>query len=373
MAVNAATARTHESLASLDALLAPEHLTQVSGSAVVSVRRLPFIGGHSASGSRFLGVETNDGHGPRFVVKRISPAWDWIMRATDDRVGREAVAWTSGLLDRLPPEVSHPVVACAHDGAGWAVLMRDVSKALFPPHDPYLGTPIAAADDARILEALAALHAAFREEPEAADPAMGFCTPEHRFRAFSPETGRREADGPDVYPRIIREGWELLPELVDSDVAALVTRLADDPGPLTAALARYPQTVVHGDPRPPNLGLDRTGAAPRVMLLDWHFVGPGAPGADVAWYLYCAGPSRTGSREDALATYSDHLAQRLGTRFAESWWQPQIALSLLGQMLRCAQDLAWAAVRHEAASVREWARADLVWWSEQARIGARWL
>lgn len=205
------------------------------------------------------------------------------------------------------------------------------------------------------------------------NPSQGFCTPEHRFRGFSPETARREAGGSDFYPRIIQEGWALLPDVLDPAVAELVAGLADDPGTLTAALSRYPQTVVHGDPRPPNLGLLRTGAAPRVLLLDWHFLGPGAPGADLTWYLYTAGPSRAGSREAAIAGYRDRLARHLGSRFDEAWWQPHLELSLLGQTVRCVQDLVWAAVRHESASVRAWARENLAWWSEQARAGARWL
>src|SRR5688572_33228882 len=113
----------HEPLGSLDDLLAPETLSRLVGSTITSARRLPFTGGHSASGSSFLSVETNDGRGPRFIVKRSSPACDWIVRATADELGREVLVWTSGLLDRLPAEIVHPVIACAHDeGGGWAIL-----------------------------------------------------------------------------------------------------------------------------------------------------------------------------------------------------------------------------------------------------------
>jgi hypothetical protein len=364
----------HELLASLDELISPQTLSQLAGSAVTSRRQLPFAGGHSASGSRFFAVETNDGDGPRFVVKRISREWDWIMRATDDNRGREALAWTSGLFDRLPSGVTHPVVACARDGAGWAILMHDMSAALVPPHDPYIGAPFDEDAHTDYLEALAAVHATFWGEAAIADPRLGFCSPAYRYRAFSPETGRREGDGPDIYPRIIREGWGLLPSLVDRSVADLVAGLADDPGPLAAALARYPQTVVHGDPRPPNLGRVVHGtAAPRVLLLDWHFVGPGVPGVDLAWYLYTTGPGRTLSPEAMIGCYRERLARRLGARFDEDWWQPQLALSLLGQMVRCAQDLAWAAVRHERLAVRDWARGELDWWSERASDATRWL
>jgi hypothetical protein len=296
------------------------------------------------------------------------------MRATDDRLGREALAWTSGLLDRLPPEVTHPIVAAARDGDGWAILMHDVTDALFPPHDPYIGAPIGEADHASFVDALAALHATFWEEPKADNPMPGLCNPEDRYRAFSPETGRREGNGTDVYPRIIREGWDLLPPLVDPAVANLIVGLASDPRPLTAAQARYPQTIVHGDPRPPNLGRLATGtSAPSVVLLDWHFVGRGIPGVDLTWYLYTTGPGRSLSHEAVIGRYRERLARRLGSRFDEGWWRPQLELSLLGQMVRCGQDMAWAAVRHDSAAVRAWARETLVWWSKQALAGARHL
>jgi hypothetical protein len=74
-----------------------------------------------------------------------------------------------------------------------------------------------------------------------------------------------------------------------------------------------------------------------------------------------------------ISCYRERLARRLGSRFDEDWWRPQLALSLLGQMLRCGQDMAWAAVRHESAAVRAWARETLTWWSEQALTGARHL
>lgn len=364
--------KSHVPFASLEDLLSPEALGELAAAPVDDVRRIPLSAGHAASGNPLLAVETNGGVGPRFVVKRVSPEWDWIMRATDDREGREALAWTSGLLDRLPPEVEHPIVACARDGAGWAILMRDVGDALFPPHDPYVGLPISAAEDARILDALAAMHVAFWEDAGAADPAQGFCTPGARYRAFSPETGRRESAGLDFYPRIIREGWALLPELMEPGLARFVADLADDPEPLTTALARYPQTVVHGDARPPNLGLLPDGSGgQRVVLIDWQFVGPGAPAVDLSWYLYCSGPGRPHAKEAVIACYRDCLARQLGSRFAEAWGRPQLELSLLGQTLRCAQDMAWAAVRHESPAVQAWARDELAWWSDQAAAGAR--
>lgn len=360
----------HEPFTSLDELLAPATLTRLCHEPVSSVKCGSFTGGHSASGSRFLAIETNDGQGPRFVVKLSSPEFDWIVRATGDGLGREVLVWSSGLLDRLPSEIVHPVIACASNGNGWAILMRDVSEALIP--DIVGHTPMSRPDHRRYLDALAALHATFWDEPRRAGPEDGYCSPRHLYTATSPETGKREADHPNEVPSHIRDGWELFWTAVAPDVAELLHRLFEDPDPLCTALARYPRTIVHGDPRAANLGIMRK-PRPRVVLIDWHFVAASTPVVDVAWYLWDLGSQLPAARETTIAWYHDRLAHRLGARFDETWWQPLMELGLLGQLLRGGWWLAFDAVHNPCAAIREWNREELAWWSERAREGARWL
>jgi hypothetical protein len=351
-------------------MLATETLTRLCGERISSVARGPFARDHSASGSSFLAIETNDGHGPRFVVKLSSPLTDWIVRGTADVRGREVLIWANGLLDELPPEITHSVLACAWEGAGWAIFMRDVGEDLIA--DPGGGTPISHSDNELYLDALAALHVAFWEQKEQAALALDFCSPWHRYTIFSPATGEREAAHPNEVVRGIREGWELFWTLVEPDVASLVRKLLADPAPLCAAMARYPQTIVHGDPRDANLGISHY-PEPRVVLIDWQLAGPSTPGSDVAWYLWDLGIRLSISREATIASYRDRLAQRLGSHFDDAWWRPQMELSLLGQLVRGGWANAWDAIRNERAAIREWNRQDLAWWCEQARVGARWL
>jgi hypothetical protein len=113
--------------AGLDDLIAPETLGELAGEPVNSARRLPLTGGHAASGSHLLAIETNGGRGPRFVLKRVSPEWDWIMRATDDHVGREALAWTSGLLGQT--------LRCSQDVAWAAVRHQSPSVRAWARHE----------------------------------------------------------------------------------------------------------------------------------------------------------------------------------------------------------------------------------------------
>ena len=110
-----------------------------------------------------------------------------------------------------------------------------------------------------------------------------------------------------------------------------------------------------------------------VVLIDWHFVGSSTPAVVITWYLWSCGIRLPVASETTIAWYRDRMAHRLGSHVDEAQWQPQMELSLLGQMLRCGQDMAWAAVRHKSAAVRAWAREALAWWSEQANLGARHL
>ncbi|MCP4288802.1 MAG: hypothetical protein GY792_30995, partial [Gammaproteobacteria bacterium] len=124
---------------SLEDMIRPETLGGLENKTFTTTRLAPFQSvGWSASGSKFLALHTTNGHqatngnDPSYVVKRISREWDWIMNTTDDQYGRTATLWQHGILDRLPEEIEHTVVACATDGTGRAILMRDVRETLLP-------------------------------------------------------------------------------------------------------------------------------------------------------------------------------------------------------------------------------------------------
>lgn len=353
---------------SVEVLLTPETLSALTSRAITAVNAQPIRPKYAKSGSRIAVVETNAGRGPRYILKRLARAWDWQMRATDDLHCRTVVMWQRGLFDRLPPELDHAMLACARDGDGWAILMEDVEAALcaYRPFSPD--------EHARIVEALAALHAAFWEAPDLRDPALGLCTLRHVYTIFSPTTGRSEAGGEEEVPRRILEGWERFPEVVPRDVADVVLRLVDDPTPLVRALARYPHTLVHGDWRHANQGLRESGGRLRVILLDWQMAAVAPPSVELGRFLGTNSPLLPVSKEETLALYRDRLAQRLGAHFDEAWWRPQLELGLLGGFVQDGWAIALKATTWAiGADYRERWRADLSWWSERVREGVRWL
>jgi aminoglycoside/choline kinase family phosphotransferase len=169
------------------------------------------------------------------------------------------------------------------------------------------------------------------------------------------------------------EGWRLLPDFVDADVFDLLKSLAHNPQPLCNALARYPQTLVHGDWRVANFGIERNNGHLQLNLLDWTRPTLTVPAVDLAYYMVTSWREIPISQEATIALYKQQLAHRLGERFDESWWQPQLELSLLGALLMIGCFKAWDTIKSNDEATRKQNQATFAWWSEQARAGAKWL
>lgn len=356
----------HELFSTVDTMLSADVLAALTGQSIAAVRQSPFPIALGASGSRLFTIETNDGQGPRFVLKLVLAESDWVMRATNDQHGRETLLWQRGIIDRLPAEIARIVVACAKDGPGWAILMRDVSTALLPASSWNI------ADTQQLLEALAALHATFWDDAEAFTPAAGFCSLWHYYTSLSPVTASRETKGSDDYPSLVARGWALLDTVVEPDVAALARRLIESPQPLVQALEKFPQTLVHRDMNLGNLGLLRERPT-QTALLDWQYAGAAPPGVDLAGFLSEFSAWLPVTKEEVIQAYHDRLARRLGPRFAESWWQPQLELALLGDFVRLAWAYAYHLTHDESRDRQARYQKELAWWSAQARIATRWL
>ena len=349
-------------------MLAPDAFSNLVSRSVREVRREPFHSVDGLSGGKLWRVVVDGAAGAQYILKRISYADDWVMRVTDDHDCRAVLGWTTGLLDRLPPEIAHETIACARDGDGWALLLRDVGPALIPPGDDL----VSVVDNERLMEGMAALNATFWDDPNADDPGMGFVSLRQRYRAFSDEKIRPEATGSDAIPPVVVAGWELVPELLERDVADLLLSLRANPDPLADALGRYPQTLIHGDWKMGNLGIH---AAPdrRVILLDWAFYGRGTPGVEIAWYLAVNCARLPVSKEATIESYRQSLARRLGARFDEEWWRPQLELGLLGGFLLLVWPKTYNAAHADDPAQRARENDEIAWWSARAREAAKWL
>jgi hypothetical protein len=307
------------------------------------VERAPLAATDGRSGSLLERVVLAGGE--TLVVKHVLDGGDWIMRACHDH-GRAAELWSSGLLARVPAVVDHAVLGAEQVAGGWVVIMRDVSAALLPDH-----ARIGRADSGRVLEAAAALHATFWD-----DPPRPLCSMTDRYQFLSPATTRREAGGADEVPRLLGRGWERFAELVPDEVAGPVLAILEDPEPFVAALSRFPATLIQGDLKLGNLGF----SGDRVVMLDWGTqTGWAPPAVEAVWYLAINWSRIDASREQVL----DDFRAAEGERHDED----ALRLALLGGLVQLGWDKALHASGHPDPAVRAREAADLAWWTGRAR------
>ena len=196
-----------------------------------AVERAP-VNDDGRSGATLERVRLRDGS--RVIVKRFDPSVDLVMQLSGDTRGREVALFESGILDRLPESVLHPVVDAWYGEDGLGVLvMRDLGDAVLS------WKSVVRPEQARtMLRACADLHAAFLGEAPA-----GLTPLDAVLSMFEPDRIRPHA-GARLIDFALR-GWEYWPEVAPGEVGDRVLALAKDTGPITAAcLALQLQEVV---------------------------------------------------------------------------------------------------------------------------------
>ncbi len=291
--------------------------------------------------------------GQPYVVKYLDEDADWTLRAGAVPGSATVELWRRGILDDLPASIVQPIVAVAHDRENprlSALLMHDVGAHLVPAVDD----PVPLDQHERFLDHMAELHAVFWDT----DRDIDVVPTERRYLELSPRMAAAEAKlGSDhLVPRLVAQGWPMLAEVAPA-AAAVVVPLVHDPAPLVEALARTPQTFVHGNWKLDNLGGDEHG---RTVLLDWELPGRGAAASDLAWYLAINCRRLPTSKEESIAGYRDAL-ERHGVA-TDGWWDRQLGLSLMGALVQFGWEKALGGYDDE-----------LAWWEEQAVRGKRLL
>jgi hypothetical protein len=311
--------------------------------------REPLADAPGKSGARLERVEID---GRPYVLKHLDLSADWTMRASGSLRGVPLEIWERGLLGRLPDCINQPIVAVGAAAAapgsggpagGCAVLMHDVSRWLVPATDE----PIPAVQHQAFLHHMAAMHAAYWDCGSECEivPVM------HRYLELSPWLAEAEATvrSEHVVPRLVGEGWRLLPDVAPA-ASAVVSPLARDPGPLILALAQTPHTFVHSNWKLDNLGTDDAG---RTVVLDWEQPGRGAALSDLAWYLAINCRRLPQTKEASIAAYRDALeACAIETA---PWWERQLTLSLLGALVQFGWEKALGGYDEELAWWEDWA------------------
>lgn len=312
----------HHVFDSAEAMLDGANLSSLLGFNVESLTLTPFTG-WGLSGGKLSYVDTGR---QRLVLKRMSMAYDWPMFYTNDLLCRSITLWEYGLLSRLPPQVEHGMVAASRDGDGWALLLEDLSGRFFRDNRSIPGLIEIS------LDGLAHLHSTFWEEPSLQHPSLGLSTPSTLLELMKASTA-------DAYPewsehilhRIVRIGWEILPDLVGREAGGILETLYHDTQPLLDAISAYPVTLLHGDAFTRNMALSADG---RLALLDWQLANPGLMTIELAYCLDGWRGNVDPGSEALRAYYRANLERALGTTFDDDVWHRMVMLGVCVQCLR---------------------------------------
>lgn len=289
------------------------------------------------SGSTFTRLRSADGS--PFVLKRTSPRLDWIVRATRDESLREAWAATTVGPAIVPPGlVALPYHGAAADGEGAAILMPDLSAELIAWEPPAATGTIPVADLARVLDAVARLHALpwpARADPPPRPGPGPWCPLPERLLLTSRRTclemlpfggaGARAAE------RLLA-GWDAFDRTASPAARTLVRHLVADPAPLVDALARLPSAGIHGDLKLANLALLDGG----VGFIDWQMVSVAPVAVELGWLAVSNSAVLPLGFDTLMARYVAALAgQAPDPHLVVGDWNAQLDLArIVGLLLR---------------------------------------
>jgi hypothetical protein len=304
------------------------------------VARTP-IGSGGNSGNPIERVTLTDGR--VLVLKRVSPEWDWISRATNDD-GRVATMWERGLFDRMPASIDHATVAVERDETGWNVFMRDVSHTLLSEETRHDRRSVR-----QILKAVADLHLAFWDQD-----LPNLCSIEDRYGMLSPQTGHREKALGNPAGTLILRAWDVFYEHAPREIADIITVLVDDPTPIADELRTCTQSLVHGDLRLGNAGFD----GDRLVLIDWgDRTGIAPPAVDLAWFIGFDAQRLEISPDDVVAEFRAMQADRFEPRALD--------LGLIGGLVHLGAHLGLKILSAgDDDAKRASAKGELSWWTQ---------
>lgn len=313
----------------------------------------------------------------RRVLKTIAPAGDWLTDASGDRRAREIQLWTSGVARDLPRIVGTGVLAYTlNTKTRGALFMRDETAYLC--HSPLRPPPGRLPRKiARLLDALAQLHARFWMDPRLRDPALGLMTTRDALLLTAPATIAERLGAGDAHPYLplAAAGWQAFFALCPPPAAATLRAVFADPLPIIAAIDTLPYTLVHGDVWGPNVGWlpparTVTTTSHRVLLLDWALAMAAPCAYDPLWLCgtwHALDPARI------LAAYRARLMRHLtarGVPLAPATWRALVDAAYLRTVLTCGEALGRAAAEAPAGAARRHAERRVRWWANRAASAA---
>jgi len=297
-----------------------------------------------------------------FVLKRDSVAQDWIARATSDGpVLREA--WFAAHGPVLPSPIRAPYLGVGQDGETFGILMPDLTGVLFD-----WDAPIAVEQLERVLGGLADLHTgSWNAQNRDGAP---WCPLRERITLICRSSLERPGPARNAVADRLLPGWSAWDRLATPAARDVVASLSDDPQPLIEALKAQPATLIHGDLKLANVGIEADGS---IVLVDWQMVMVEPIAVEIGWFLVANVASLPLRPEDVIVRYQAKLGNAIADSEAASQrvddiafdWHGVDAAILVGLLLRGwrkGADAEAGVIHASGVSAKD----DLAWWCERA-------
>ena len=302
----------------------------------------------------------------QLVLKHFDPN-DWLTKLSDDTGLREISLLEKGLYAELPEPCSVPAIAATRGEHGASLLMWDISEFLFPEGDSLITE---AALDACV-GAMVSLHSSYWGGTALTEGRSDLCSVQDWIFLLSPVIGRdRTSLGVDNgVTAVLEEGWAAFADTSSPLAARTVSEIHSRPDLLLEALASDARTLIHGDVKLANLGVDPVSGD--VMMLDWSFASFAPALIELGWFVAVNSARLPVSKETVISTYRTMLSSH-GVDLG-SHWDRSLDLGLLGGgTLR----LGWAKAldaMSDDETVRRREEAEIEWWTEATERASRWL
>jgi hypothetical protein len=295
--------------------------------------------------------------GDRFVLKRDSLARDWIARATNDGpILREA--WFASHGPSLSSPIRAPYLGAGVNGDDFGILMPDLTGVLFD-----WDAPISVDALDQVLGGLASLHAVPWTVSGELDGGM-WCPLRERVTLICRASLERSGPARDAVADRILPGWDAFDLQAAPAARDLINSLGEQPQPLLDALSTMPSTLIHGDLKLANVGVERDGA---IDLVDWQMVTVAPVAVELGWFMVSNVASLPFPPDDVLTRYHAAMVNQglAGEQTVAAWRAQTDAAILVGLLLRGWRKGADADAGLTLASGVS-AADDLAWWCEQA-------
>jgi hypothetical protein len=227
------------------------------------------------SGAVLTHLRRGDGRG--FVLKRNRFDRDWIAQATADD---HASGLRESLFAAFGPPLPWPAHAAAL-GAGLdtatgegAILMPDLTGVLFD-----WNAAITVDELDSVLDGMAALHSIPAED---VDGRVHDTPWAERLRLICRSSLERPGPARDAVATRILPGWDAWDRTGSGPARSVIASIADDAAPLLDALSTEPSTLLHGDLKLANVGIEPDGA---IEMVDWQMLMVAPVAVELGWFL----------------------------------------------------------------------------------------